>query len=154
MAASGKQTAAMKRSRNPHGSGELLRQELIDAAGRLLAAGASPEGLSLRAVAREAGVAAPSVYLQFENRDALVDAVVAAHFRELAAEVIASYDGVTAPYQRLLLGCRAYLRFAEAHPGAYRIIFESSIPVLNPHDLTGSEVFQILVDAVETCLPA
>ena len=43
-----------RRERNAHGSGQRLRQELMDAADRLLAAGATPESLSLRAVAREA----------------------------------------------------------------------------------------------------
>src|SRR5215213_7639388 len=73
-----------RRQRNAHGSGQRLRQELMDAADRLLAAGATPESLSLRAVAREAGVAAPSVYLQFESKEALVDAVVAKRFQQLA----------------------------------------------------------------------
>lgn len=142
------------RERNAHGSGQHLRQELMDAADRLLAAGATPESLSLRAVAREAGVAAPSVYLQFENKDALIDAVVATRFKQLADLVTASLAGESDPYTRLLRGCQAYIAFAQEHPSAYRMIFEITIPVPDPNAPAGRDVFQILVDAVQTCLPA
>jgi AcrR family transcriptional regulator len=142
-----------RRERNAHGSGQRLRQELMDAADRLLAAGATPESLSLRAVAREAGVAAPSVYLQFENKDALIDAVVAKRFQQLADLVTASFAGETDAYTRLLRGCEAYIAFAQEHPSAYRMIFEINIPVRDPDALTGRDVFQILVDAVQACLP-
>lgn len=142
-----------RRERNAHGSGQHLRQELMDAADRLLAAGATPESLSLRAVAREAGVAAPSVYLQFENKDALIDAVVAKRFQQLAASVTASIAGETDPFTRLVRGCEAYIAFAQEHPSAYRMIFEINIPVRDPDALTGRDVFQILVDATNDCLP-
>lgn len=142
-----------RRERNAHGSGQHLRQELMDAADRLLAAGATPESLSLRAVAREAGVAAPSVYLQFESKDALIDAVVAKRFQQLAESVIASIAGETDPFTRLVRGCEAYIAFAQEHPSAYRMIFEINIPVRDPDALTGRDVFQILVDATYDCLP-
>ena len=142
-----------RRERNAHGSGQRLRQELMDAADRLLAAGATPESLSLRAVAREAGVAAPSVYLQFESKDALVDAVVAKRFRQLAELVTTTIAAMTDPYERLLHGCEAYIAFAQQHPSAYRMIFEINIPVLGPETLTGRDVFQLLVDATYDCLP-
>ena len=142
-----------RRERNAHGSGQHLRQELMDAADRLLAAGATPESLSLRAVAREAGVAAPSVYLQFESKDALIDAVVASRFQQLAELITASLAGEKEPFFRLLRGCEAYIAFGQEHPSAYRMIFEINIPVRNPDELTGRDVFQILVDATFACLP-
>ncbi|MFN8662481.1 MAG: TetR/AcrR family transcriptional regulator [Thermomicrobiales bacterium] len=142
-----------QRERNPHGSGRRLREELMDAADRLLAAGATPESLSLRAVAREAGVAAPSVYLQYENKEALIDAVVSRRFQQLADLVTVSIADEPDPYARLHRGCLAYIAFAQEHPSAYRMIFEVKIPVLNPESPTGRDVFQILVDAVHACLP-
>lgn len=125
----------------------------MQAADRLLAAGASPESLSLRAVAREAGVAAPSVYLHFESKDALIDAVVAARFEQLASFISSGIADEADPFARLMCGCQAYLQFAATHPGAYRMIFGSNIPVLDPDDLTGRDVFEMLVDAVHACLP-
>ena len=142
-----------RRERNAHGSGQHLRQELMDAADRLLAAGATPESLSLRAVAREAGVAAPSVYLQFENKDALIDAVVAKRFGQLAEQVTASLAGETDPFTRLVRGCEGYIAFAQEHPSAYRMIFAITIPVRDPDVPTGRDVFQLLVDATYACLP-
>ena len=126
----------------------------MDAADRLLAAGTTPEGVTLRAVAREAGVAAPSVYLQFESKDALIEAVVIRRFQEFAAIVMASIAGDTDPYTRLLRGCQTYIAFAQQHPGAYRMIFEIQVPILDPDILPGRDVFQILVDAVYACLPS
>ena len=143
-----------RRERNAHGSGQRLRQELMDAADRILAAGATPESLSLRAVAREAGVAAPSVYLQFESKDALIDAVVSKRFQQLADLVHVSTADEPDPYLQLLRGCQAYIAFAQEHPSAYRMIFEINIPVLDPDALTGQDVFQILVDGVHSSLPA
>jgi AcrR family transcriptional regulator len=145
--------SSTRRARNAHGSGQRLRQELMEAADRLLAAGATPESLSLRAVAREAGVAAPSVYLQFESKDALIDAVVTARFQQFADVVTASIAGEIDPYTRLLRGCQTYIAFAQEHPSAYRMIFEIKVPVLDPEDLPGRDVFQILVDGVAACLP-
>ena len=145
--------AAPRRQRNPHGSGQRLRTELMQAAARLLAAGATPQSLSLRAVAREAGVAAPSVYLQFESKDALVDAVIAERFQQLAQHITASIADEPDPVTRLFKGCESYLLFAQENPSAYRMMFEVSIPVLDLEDLTGRDVFQLLVDAVYACLP-
>ncbi len=105
-----------KRVRNPHGQGTRLREELIAAAGRVLAA--TPEGseLSLRAVAREAGVAAPSVYLQFADKAELVGAVVGSYFDELRDTITRAMDQETGPVQRLRAGCIAYCTFALEHP--------------------------------------
>jgi AcrR family transcriptional regulator len=60
----------MARKRNPRGQGERLRDDIIEAASRLLADPAAPP-LTLRAVAREVGVAATSVYLHFDSIDTL-----------------------------------------------------------------------------------
>jgi AcrR family transcriptional regulator len=134
-----------------------LREELIAAAGRLLTDGGDPDALSLRAVAREAGVAAPSVYLQFENKDALLQAVVLEHFALFRRAIEASVDEADMPAPRLFEGCLAYCRFAIEHPGSYRIIFETPLPkwpTLPTHELPGMDTFQILVDGVAGCIAA
>ena len=64
--------AGTSRSRNRRGQGELLRQEIIEAALRMLNELGDDEALSLRAVAREVGIAATSVYIHFADRDELV----------------------------------------------------------------------------------
>ena len=70
------------RQRNPRGQGERLRDDIIEAASALLADPAAPP-LTLRAVAREVGVAATSVYLHFDDIDSLTLAVVNHLFDEL-----------------------------------------------------------------------
>ena len=150
-------SAKPTRERNPFGEGGHLGDELIDAAGRLLAAGCDPEALSLRAVAREAGVAAPSVYLQFESKDALLHAVKAAHFARFHAAIEEGMANGSDPATRLFNGCLAYCRFAVEQPGSYRVIFETPSPPrpnLPVAELPGMAAFQLLVDGVAACIAA
>jgi AcrR family transcriptional regulator len=145
------------RPRNPPGEGGRLRNELIAAAGRLLAAGGDPESLTLRAVAREAGISAPSVYLQFESKDALLRAVVSEHFALFQRAVEVGLASGKDPAARLLNGCLAYGRFAAEQPGSYRIMFETSLPgwaELSTDELPGMSAFQVLVDGVAACIAA
>jgi AcrR family transcriptional regulator len=146
-----------QRERNPHGAGTRLRDELITAAGRLLAASGDPDVLSLRAVAREAGVAAPSVYLQFESKDALLRAVVAAHFDEFQRAIESGRMQGSDPATRLFQGALAYCQFAVEHPGSYRIIFDTPLPPwpdLETDEIPGMSAFSMHVDAVAECVAA
>lgn len=148
---------SVTRLRNPQGEGGRLRDELIAAAGRLITGGTDPETLSLRAVAREANVAAPSVYLQFENKDALLRAVVEDHFARFRRAIEAALAIGNDPASRLLNGCLAYGRFATDFPGSYRIIFETrqtawGAPV--PGSQVGMDAFQVLVNGVAGCIDA
>jgi AcrR family transcriptional regulator len=145
------------RTRNPFGEGTRLRDELIEAAGRLLASGVDPEALSLRAVAREAGVAAPSVYLQFDSKEALLQAVKATHFARFQAAIEAGMAPGADPATRLFNGCLAYCRYAVEQPGSYRVIFETPLrpsPDLAVAELPGMAAFQLLVDGVAACIAA
>ncbi len=111
-----------RRARNPRGEGARLRGELIEAASRLLDAdGGTP---SLRAVAREAGVAAPSVYGHFSDLDALLRAVVDRHLSELAAGCLAAANAQAEPTAAVRALALAYVRWGIDHPGAYRVVFE------------------------------
>jgi AcrR family transcriptional regulator len=112
-----------RRVRNPQGQGGRLRTELIAAADRLLARTGDIGGLSLRAVAREVGIATPSIYLHFPDKQALVRAVLDARFAELGAAVQAAVVAADGPAAKLRAGCLAYCRFAAEHPNAYRVLF-------------------------------
>src|SRR4051794_28338376 len=111
------------RTRNPQGQGSRLRQELIAAADRILAQTGDIEGLSLRAVARDVGIATPSIYLHFPNKAALVRAVLDARFAELGEAVGTAVASAHGPYDSLRAGCLAYCRFGTDHPNAYRVLF-------------------------------
>lgn len=119
------------RVRNARGEGSRLREELVQAASRLLAAG-DPASLTLRAVAREAGVAAPSVYGHFEDLDELLLAVVEHHLAELRTVVEraagpaldqADRGDADAVREALRAASLAYCRWGTDNAGAYAVVF-------------------------------
>ena len=143
------------RDRNPQGEGARLRDELIAAAGRLLAADGDVDALSLRGVAREAGVAAPSVYLHFASKEALLRAVVGAHFAALQQAVEIGVASGHDPTSRLLAGCLAYCRYAVEQPRSYQLLFNTPRPDIKDPDFAGTSgaaAFQVLVDGVAACI--
>jgi AcrR family transcriptional regulator len=80
--------------------------------------------IGLREAARRAGVTHGAPYRHFENQQALVAAVAEQGFRELMAEVQAAQTlaGADVLVRFHALGV-AYLRFALAHPGQFRVMF-------------------------------
>ena len=153
MATSGERT----RERNPQGEGSRLRDELIAAAGRLLAADGDVDALSLRGVAREAGVAAPSVYLHFASKEALLRAVVSAHFAALQRAIETGVASGHDPASRLLAGCLAYCRYAVEQPRSYQLLFNTPRPEIKDPEFAGTSgaaAFQVLVEGVAACIAA
>ncbi len=153
MVTSGERT----RERNPQGEGGRLRDDLIAAAGRLLAAGGDVDALSLRGVAREAGVAAPSVYLHFASKEALLRAIVGAHFTALQRAIETGVASGNDPASRLLAGCLAYCRYAVAQPGSYQLLFNTPRADIKDPEFAGTSgaaAFQTLVDGVAACIAA
>jgi AcrR family transcriptional regulator len=149
--------AAAQRRRNPRGQGGLLRAEIIDAASEILAESGDPQRLSLRSVARRAGIAATSVYLHFADIDELTAAVAERNFLELGRAMARAYRAHADPGLALLAGCRAYYRYAKKNPGHYRLLFEIERPDLRstrPYSLeqsAGSPVLEALARAIERC---
>jgi AcrR family transcriptional regulator len=136
MAAVKTRPAAGSRSRNARGEGDKLRGEIIDAAVELLSALGPEDPFSLRAVAKMAKIAAPSVYLQFADRNALLLAVLEKLFAEqLAIRAAAETDAAKAgggAWERLLARSVASVRFGLEHPGHYKVLFEGRVmPRLN-----------------------
>jgi len=144
------------RQRNPRGQGERLRDEIIEAASRLLADPAAPP-LTLRAVAREVGVAATSVYLHFDDIESLVLAVAERRFGELARLQDQARDESSDPCQRVRDGCLAYCQFGLAHPGHYQVMFANPLPMpadMPPEQFPGIVAFRKLIEAVADCIGA
>ncbi|MEV6774509.1 TetR/AcrR family transcriptional regulator [Nocardia sp. NPDC051030] len=143
------------RNRNPRGEGSRLRDELVAAASRLLESLEGQESLSLRAVAREAGIAPQSVYLHFADRRELLTAVYAVRFTELRVALdTARHAAADTPGDRLNALCHAYVDYGVAHPGHYRVLFGTAgTPGWEPtaDQLPGLPTFQLLVDDVTDC---
>ena len=113
------------RGERPYHHGN-LRRALLDASLALLRE-RGPEALTLRAVARAAGVSQTAPYRHFADRTALVAGVAEDGFRRLhdrlrlaAAEPPPPGATERAGLQRLAL---EYLRFAIEHAAEYRIMF-------------------------------
>ncbi|QLJ02756.1 TetR/AcrR family transcriptional regulator [Streptomyces sp. NEAU-sy36] len=98
-----------------------LRAACLRAARELLEEDGSA-GLSLRAVARRAGVSATAPYRHYADRDALVSAVAAQGYRELAEHLAAAHPSPTTS-DELAAVAVAYVRFALERPALFRVMF-------------------------------
>jgi AcrR family transcriptional regulator len=87
-----------------------------------------PAALSLRAVARELGMASSAMYRYIPSRDELLTILIVEAYDALgeAAEAAATTDGD--PLQRWRSVCRAIRGWALEHPQEYALIYGSPVP--------------------------
>lgn len=112
------------RTRNARGEGLRLREEIRRAAADLLDETGDQQAVTLRAVARRVGIAAPSIYPHFPDPQAIVLAVVQETFAEFTAQLRTALDGAGPdPVAALFAVGTAYLDFAAARPRRYRVMF-------------------------------
>ena len=102
-----------------------LRRGLVDAARRILEAD-GPSALSLRAVAREAGVSPAAPYHHFKDKGELLDAVALEGWDALG-EALSDARAKAGPDDIVVteLGV-AYVCFARDNPALYRVMYERS----------------------------
>jgi AcrR family transcriptional regulator len=101
-----------------------LRRALVDAARRILEA-EGPTALSLRAVAREAGVSPAAPYHHFKDKAELLDAVAEQGWQildHMMAEAKAKADRKD---KLNSLGI-AYVCFARENPALYRVMYDAA----------------------------
>jgi AcrR family transcriptional regulator len=119
------------RTRNARGEGDRLRDEIIDAAIKVLSTIGPEDPFSLRAVAKQAKIAAPSVYIHFADRNLLLLAVLEKLFREqVALRAVAEEKAALAgggAWKRLLARSIAAVEFGLKHPGHYKVLFEGRV---------------------------
>lgn len=147
------------RPRNPRGQGSRLREDIIRAATAMIERTGSDQTVTLRSVAREIGISAPSIYAHFDDRDAIVEAVVLeaiAQLHETVASAVAAHGD---PVEGLLAGCAAYVDFGTREPARYHVLFDWARPKPESagHELSrtrGLDAFQTLVDNLEACVRA
>jgi AcrR family transcriptional regulator len=149
-----------------------LTAEIVDGALALIEREGTDEAVTLRAVAREVGIAAPSIYAHFEDRSAIMLAVVARVFDELTAAISSQVAGAgDDPVEQLVAGCEAYVAFGLERPARYRVLFSERrpdsasnwrdycrpvalVPGTSPVLEFGAESFALLVNALATCIAA
>lgn len=103
-----------------------LAAALEDAAIQLLAERGLTH-ISLREVARKAGVSHNAPYHHFGDKQGLLKAVTARSLENLLKAVAAGRDSTDTPYARLLAAGEAYIRFAVEHPRQYEAMFNPEI---------------------------
>lgn len=116
----------MAKKAKPYHHGDLA-PELRKAARAIL----EEEGLaalSLRSVARRAGVSHAAPYRHYQSREALLADVAAEGVAELREEIIRSKPKHGDKPERVVLVGAAYLHFAARHPGLLRLMFGSELP--------------------------
>lgn len=117
-----RQPASVK-SEAPYHHGA-LREALLQAAERVLERDGLA-GLTLRAVAREAGVSHAAPTHHFGDLTGLLSELAAVGFRQFNAAMASSSDSATTPLERALARPKAYVVYAQAHPGMYGIMFRT-----------------------------
>jgi len=145
---------AVRRTRAKRGSGDLLRNEIVDAAKRLLAEADRADDVPMRAVADAVGVTTPSIYLHFADKQALLGAVVADVFRELDDAMVEAAAEETTPLGRLRAYGLAYVRFALQHREHYRLAMLDPCPKPNVEvdEVLHSAAFAHMHSTVEECI--
>jgi AcrR family transcriptional regulator len=99
-----------------------LRSALIEAGMKALET-TDPNDISLRQLAREVGVSATAVYRHFPDKRALFGALAHTGLAMLFADQKAASDAAGGGGPGFSATGRAYVRFAIANPGLFRLIF-------------------------------
>ena len=128
-----------------------LRRALLDAALVLLQT-KDMEGLSLREVARQAGVSHTAPYRHFADKAALLAAVAEEGFITFGEYLNEAVTQANAdPIGSLMSTGEAYVRYALEHPTHFRVMFRSASLAQDPDsslEITAQGTFEILVDVI------
>jgi AcrR family transcriptional regulator len=117
------------------------------------------EGLTLRAIARRAGVSHGAPLRHFPGVDHLLAAAAAQGFRELYGSVdaaLAEAGTAATALERLAAAGRGYVRFAVASPGVFELMFRHERHAAQEPELlaAGADAFLQLVEIVATAQQA
>jgi AcrR family transcriptional regulator len=123
-----------------------LRAALVRAAMELLEE-SGENALSLRAVARRAGVSPAAPYRHYADRETLVSAVAAVGYRELAERLTAAHPSPSTPEQLASVAI-AYVQFALERPALFRIMFGEPCDHDNDERIAATEAVSLYVRAI------
>jgi AcrR family transcriptional regulator len=129
-----------------------LRRALLQAAFQVLDE-SGLDRLSLREVARRAGVSHAAPYHHFADKAALVTALVDAGFEQLAESLSAAASGPGTNLERLGRIGGAYVSFAIENPATFRLLFRPELRGTTPAaGDSGQAAYAVLLEAVRACL--
>ena len=101
-----------------------LHEALLEAAERVLERDGLA-GLTLRAVAREAGVSHAAPTHHFGDLTGLVSELAAIGFRQFNDAMELADAAGNSPIEKSLARAKAYVAYAQAHPGMYGLMFRT-----------------------------
>lgn len=106
------------------------REAIVQAAWALV----GEEGLaalSLRDLARRAGITTPTVYAYFDSKNAIYDAMFGQAATQFAERMAEPYD-CEDPRDLLVAVVRRYFEFCTSDPPRYQLLFQRTIPGFEP----------------------
>lgn len=140
--------------KRPYHHGDLRRTLLTASVELIVERGL--DALSLREVARRAGVSPAAPYHHFATREELLVALALEGFEMLALAMSAARDAATdaSAIERLGAIGEAYVRFALAHPAHFRLMFRPSLVPAGalPQEGAPGQAFALLLDGVSEVL--
>lgn len=138
------------RSENTYHHGN-LRPALLELAQRQLEA-LGPDKLSLRALAREAGVSQTAPYRHFADKGALLAALAGRGHQALRDCTRLACDGCEQAAERIVRAGLAYIHFAQQNPALYKLMFGPVIddPLVYPElREAGRDSFDVILGIVQ-----
>jgi len=88
-------------------------------------------GLSLRDLARRAGISTPTVYAYFDSKNAIYDAMFGAAATQFADRMAEPYPA-QGPRELLVAAGLRFAGFCTSDPQRYQLLFQRSIPGFQP----------------------
>ncbi len=106
------------------------REAIVDAAW-VLVGEVGLAGLSLRDLARRAGITTPTVYAYFESKNAIYDAMFGLAATQFADRIAEPYE-FDDPRELLVQGVRRFFEFCTADTARYQLLFQRTLPGFSP----------------------
>lgn len=125
-----------------------VRRAVLDAALEVIST-EGPDAVSMRDVARRAGVSHQAPYHHFGDRSGIFAAISEEGFQFLTEAILAAS---ASPGPRPRLAFEAYLRTALGHPGHFRVMFHSGLNGVITHEAThqaADDAYDALLRMVE-----
>lgn len=132
-----------------------LRARLIRVGAELIRT-ESPGSLSLREIARRAGVSHGAPRRYFPTHLSLLSAIARSGFADLARDITAAVDAAPAdPRARVTALAEAHVRYAAANPGMFELMFRHDLLQSGYLGLreAGLPLFRLLADLVAEARP-
>jgi AcrR family transcriptional regulator len=105
-------------------------------------------GLSLRDLARQAGISTPTVYAYFESKKAIYDAMFGQAATEFVDRMAEPIDG-DGPHEILGEYGRRFVEFCTSDPARYQLLFQRTLPGFEPSSESFAPAIRALANTRE-----